>query len=120
MLAEDDAINQEIGTLLLQDVGLQVDIAENGEAAVRMANQKPYDLIMMDMQMPELDGLEATRRIRATDSGQTVLIVAMTANAFAEDRARCMDAGMDDFVTKPIDPDFLYQVLYRHLAKGRP
>ena len=119
LLAEDDPINQEIGTILLQEVGLDVDIAEDGEVAIRMAGQKSYDLILMDMQMPKLDGIQATRSIRSAGIGQSVPIVAMTANAFAEDRARCMNAGMNDFVTKPIDPDFLYRVLYRQLAKDR-
>ncbi len=119
LLAEDDAFNQEIGSLLLQEVGLQVDIAEDGEVATRMASQKTYDLILMDMQMPQLDGLQATRSIRAAGIGQSVPIVAMTANAFAEDRARCMEAGMDDFISKPIDPERLYQVLYRQLTRGK-
>ena len=118
LLAEDDGFNQEIGSLLLQEVGLLVDIADDGEVAIRMAAQKSYDLILMDMQMPKVDGLQATRSIRASGTGQSVPIVAMTANAFAEDRTRCLEAGMNDFVTKPIDPGLLYQVLYRQLTKS--
>ena len=82
-----------------------------------MATQHPYDLILMDMQMPKLDGLEATRKIRGSTAGTTIPIVAMTANAFSEDRMRCMEAGMNDFVSKPVDPKVLYQVLLRQLQR---
>ena len=115
LLAEDDDFNREIGTMLLEDVGLVVDVAEDGQAALEMATGKTYDLILMDMQMPRMDGLEATRQIRKTSAG--VPIVAMTANAFAEDRLRCLEAGMNDFLTKPVDPAVLYQVLLRQLAR---
>jgi PAS domain S-box-containing protein len=113
LLAEDDDFNREIGTILLEDVGLQVHIAEDGQAACEMVMQRKYDLVLMDMQMPRMDGLEATRHIRSIDSGKTVPIVAMTANAFAEDRIRCLEAGMSDFLTKPVDPAHLYQVILR-------
>ena len=117
LLAEDDEFNREIGTILLQDVGLVVDVAEDGQAAFAMAVKNAYDLILMDMQMPKMDGLEATRQIRSASAAQAVPIVAMTANAFAEDRIRCLEAGMDDFVTKPVDPAVLYQVLLRQLLR---
>ncbi len=117
LLAEDDDFNLEIGTILLEDVGLSVDVAEDGQAAFEMATQHPYDLILMDMQMPKLDGLEATRKIRGSTAGTTIPIVAMTANAFSEDRMRCMEAGMNDFVSKPVDPKVLYQVLLRQLQR---
>jgi signal transduction histidine kinase/ActR/RegA family two-component response regulator len=113
LLAEDDAFNREIGTVLLEDVGLLVDVAEDGIAAVAMASSQAYDLILMDMQMPRLDGLEATRQIRASRNGKSVPIVALTANAFHEDKVRCLQAGMDDFLTKPVDPSTLYQVALR-------
>jgi PAS domain S-box-containing protein len=117
LLAEDDEFNREIGTLLLQDVGLVVDVAEDGLAAFEMAAKKSYDVILMDMQMPKMDGLEATRKIRSNHTGPTVPIVAMTANAFAEDRVRCLEAGMDDFLTKPVDPMVLYKVLLHQLLR---
>lgn len=108
---EDDEFNREIGTILLEDVGLKVSIAENGEIAVQKVQDLTYDLILMDMQMPKMDGLEATRKIRSLVSGKTVPIVAMTANAFEEDRIRCLEAGMDEFLTKPVVPNELYDVI---------
>lgn len=117
LLAEDDEFNREIGTILLEDMGLTVDWAADGQSAFEMATSNSYDLILMDMQMPRMDGLEATRRIRCAGAENAVPIVAMTANAFAEDRLRCLEAGMNDFLTKPVDPRVLYQVLLRHLTK---
>jgi two-component system sensor histidine kinase/response regulator len=119
LLADDDDFNREIGTILLEDVGLVVEVAEDGQAALEMAVQNSYDLILMDMQMPRMDGLEATQQIRSARAEGTVPIVAMTANAFAEDRVRCLEAGMNDFVTKPVDPTVLYQVLLRQLARRK-
>jgi signal transduction histidine kinase/ActR/RegA family two-component response regulator len=115
LLVDDDAFNREIGSILLTDVGIEVDFAEDGQLAVEMATTKLYDLILMDVQMPKLDGLEATRKIRASSVGFSVPIIALTANAFAEDRMRCIDAGMDDFITKPIEPSALYQALLHQL-----
>ena len=118
LLAEDDAFNQEIALMLLQDVGQHADLAADGREAVAKAERRHYDLILMDMQMPHMDGLEAARRIRQMDGCGQVPIVALTGNAFAEDRARCLAAGMDDFVTKPIDPPKLYRAMvlaYRRL-----
>ena len=123
LLAEDDEFNRAIGRILLEEVGLLVDEAEDGHAALEMALRGGYDLILMDMQMPRIDGLEATRRIRGTPEGATLPIVAMTANAFAEDKVRCLAAGMNDFVTKPVDPAMLYRTilaqLQRHAAEQR-
>lgn len=102
LLAEDNPVNREVGVALLQAAGLTALTAEDGEAAVQAVAQQAVDLVLMDMQMPKLDGLEATRAIRA---GMNALpIVAMTANAFLTDRVACLEAGMDDHVAKPVDP----------------
>ncbi|MBE7419205.1 MAG: PAS domain S-box protein [Ideonella sp.] len=116
LLAEDDAVNRMVALALLRDSGLVIDNADDGAQAVQMAAATPYALILMDVQMQRLDGLEATRRIRRLPQHSGTPIVAMTANAFAEDRRQCLDAGMSDFLSKPFEPDALYTVLWRHLA----
>jgi CheY-like chemotaxis protein len=117
LLAEDNPINREVGTELLRAAGLTVETANDGAEAVRMAQANAYALILMDMQMPRLDGLAATRQIRER-LGDAVPIIAMTANAFGEDRAACLDAGMNDHVAKPVDPEQLYRTLLRWLPAG--
>ncbi|WP_374479046.1 CHASE domain-containing protein [Zoogloea sp.] len=118
LLAEDDWVNQEVSLELLREIlRLPTDLAENGAEALRMAAQTPYDLILMDIQMPVMDGLAATRAIRALPTHQHTPILAMTANAFEEDRLACRAAGMDDFIPKPADPDQLFRTLLHWLEK---
>ncbi|MDP3540491.1 MAG: ATP-binding protein [Azonexus sp.] len=119
LLVEDDPVNQEVALDLLANTGIEADLAENGQIAVEMASAKAYDLILMDMQMPIMDGLEATRRILALPERSTTIIVAITANAFAEDRAACLKAGMVDHLTKPVEPATLHRILLRWLAPGQ-
>ncbi|MBL8482882.1 MAG: PAS domain S-box protein [Rhodocyclaceae bacterium] len=119
LLVEDEPFNREVAVELLAEVGLEMDCAENGHEAVAAVQRGAYDLILMDMRMPGMDGLAATRAIRALPAGVAVPIVAMTANAFAEDKAQCMQAGMDDFLTKPVDPRHFYKVLHHWLTQGR-
>ena len=116
LLVEDEPISQEIARDLLEEAGLRVDTADDGVEAVRLSAANDYALILMDMQMPNMDGLEATRRIRLGRRGARTPIVAMTANAFAEDRARCLEAGMNDFLTKPVMPETLYGVVDKWLS----
>lgn len=117
LLAEDNEINREIAMELLGDAGLEVDCAENGRIACAMvaAQNGAYAAVLMDVQMPEMDGIEATTRIRRTWDAQTLPIIAMTAHAYAEERQRCLDAGMNDHIAKPVDPALLVRTLERWL-----
>jgi len=116
LLVEDNALNQLVAKELLHEAGLVVDVASNGRQGVEMGTSQRYDLVFMDMQMPEMDGLEATRQLRAQPALATLPIVAMTANALNEDRHRCIEVGMNDFITKPIEPARLWDVLRRYLG----
>ena len=122
LLAEDNETNQFVALEMLGRLGIELEIATNGREAVEMAQKKPYAAILMDMQMPEVDGLEATRRIRQIPKLRDLPIIAMTANAMKSDMDACLDAGMNDFVPKPIEHVVLVQSLRRWLparAKGK-
>lgn len=117
LLAEDNPVNQEVAIAMLDDSGISVEVADDGLKAVAMAASTGYDLILLDVQMPHLDGLEAARRIRSLPSHANTPIVALTANAFDEDRQRALDAGMNDHLAKPVVPEVLYQTLARWLGE---
>jgi len=127
LLVEDNEINQEVAIGQLEDAELFVDLAENGADAVRMVRENDYDVVLMDMQMPVMDGIEATRVIRSDPRFGDLPIIAMTANALVSDREICLEAGMNDHIAKPIDPDRLFSVLLLWIkrpggaaAKGTP
>ena len=118
LLAEDHPVNCEIAKAFLEAVGLKIDVATDGLQAVQMAAATDYAAVLMDVQMPALDGLDATREIRAMSGRAHTPILAMTANAYDDDRARCLEAGMNDFLAKPVEPVQLYSVLLRWLGDG--
>ncbi len=113
LLVEDNAINLLVATKLLQKLNINAAIAVDGLEAVAMTEKAAYDLILMDMQMPNMDGLTATQHIRAMNLSKRPTIIALTANAMNEDQERCLAAGMDDFISKPIHFDQLKQTLSR-------
>jgi CheY-like chemotaxis protein len=115
LLAEDNRVNQDVAVELLGMVGITPDVAVDGVQAVRMARAASYDLILMDIQMPGIDGLQATRELRSGPGALAVPIVAMTADAFAEDRKACLAAGMNDHLAKPIALSALHAMLKRWL-----
>lgn len=119
LLAEDEPVNREVARCLLERAGLEVHEVEDGAQALAWLQQHPVDLVLMDMEMPSLNGLEATRQWRARSASGPLPIVAMTANVFDEDRQRCLDAGMDAHVGKPVEPERLYTVLLACLDKAK-
>jgi CheY-like chemotaxis protein len=118
LLAEDVLVNQKVATILLEKAGYRVDVVENGKEAVEAVRQLSYAAVFMDVQMPEMDGFEATGVIRGQEelSGHHVPIIAMTAHALEGDRERCLDAGMDDYIAKPLQPKELIATLEKWLG----
>ncbi|HEY1076974.1 MAG TPA: response regulator, partial [Fontimonas sp.] len=116
LLVEDNEINQQVARELLESAGLRVSLAGNGVEALRALEESAFDLVLMDIQMPEMDGLEATRRIRADERFARLPVIAMTANAMSGDRERCLEAGMNDHVSKPVDVDALFTAILRALG----
>ena len=108
LVADDDLINQALMRALLNRVGLEVDIAEDGVRAVELATAQHYPMVLMDLQMPNMGGMQATREIRKLAGWEQIPIIALTADVFAETRQACFEAGMTDFLTKPLDADRLY------------
>jgi len=118
LLVEDEPINQMVAREMLEEVGMLVDIAGDGEEALAQFQQASYAIVLMDLQMPKMGGLDAARLLRLLHNGGTVPIVAMTANAFSEDRENCLAAGMNDFLPKPVSPELLYGVLLKWLGRA--
>jgi CheY-like chemotaxis protein len=117
LLAEDNPVNQKVALGMLRRLGLEADVVANGRAAVERATAEPYDLILMDVQMPEMDGFEATRALRRDPPpGARIPIIAMTANAMSGDRERCLEAGMDDYLAKPVKIDQLRTMIERWMG----
>jgi two-component system sensor histidine kinase/response regulator len=113
LLAEDNEPNQRVAKAILRGAGYAIDVAGNGHKAIELVGQKPYDVVLMDVNMPSMDGLEATQLIRQTDAGRALPIIGLTASVMDGDRQRCLEAGMNDHLAKPIDWDTLIALLNR-------
>lgn len=111
LLVEDNFVNQKLAMAYFKKMGLEIDLAENGLNALEMVQKKKYQFIFMDLQMPEMDGFEATLRIRQMEDINQPVIVAMTANVFNEDKERCKAVGMDDFLGKPVRQQDIEQII---------
>ena len=121
IFVEDNAINQIVASSILDEMAYKVDLAENGLEAIQAITKKFYNVVFMDMQMPEMDGLEATRRIRAQfPADKQPIIIAMTANAMDGDKQECLDAGMNDYISKPILPEVIEKTLQRWCEEYEP
>ena len=123
-MAEDNDINQVVTTKVLAKAGFACDVVENGAQALEALSKSAYDLVLMDCQMPEMDGFEATRRFREHETtvataSRPLPIIALTANAMGGDRERCLDAGMTDYLSKPIDPFKLIDLIEQYLDEAR-
>ena len=120
LLVEDNVVNQKVAQLLLKKLGFQTDVASNGLEAIQLLQKYPYALVLMDCQMPEMDGYEATAQIRKSNNNtlnSKIPIIAMTANAMKGDRDKCIEAGMDDYLSKPVNPDRLADMLKKWLRR---
>ena len=122
LLVEDNPVNQRVALAMLKKLGFQTDVVANGREAVKALQTVPYDLVLMDCQMPEMDGFEATRAVRQKESAASspcIPIIAMTASAMQADREKCLQAGMSDFIAKPVQQGELAEMLARWLAISR-
>lgn len=117
LVVDDEPVNRMVVNYMLEDIGLVVEMAENGKEALMKVQQANYDIVFMDMQMPELDGLEATKALRALPAMEGLVIIAITANAFDDDRVRCLAAGMNDFIAKPFEPELVFEKILHWLRK---
>ncbi|MEN3275229.1 MAG: two-component system, sensor histidine kinase and response regulator [Massilia sp.] len=120
LLVEDNVFSQQVGRELLEAAGAAVAVADNGAEALELLRGRHFDCVLMDLQMPVMDGFEATRRIRADERLKDTVVIAMTANAGVVDQERCMAAGMNEFLTKPVAPDHLVATILRAIGRGRP
>jgi two-component system sensor histidine kinase/response regulator len=120
LVAEDNPTNQQVAQAILEGAGIAVTIVNNGEAAVEAIRGTPFDAVLMDIQMPRMNGYEATRLIRSMPEGESIPMVAMTAHAMKGDEEKCLEAGMDGYISKPVNQDRLFHTLWRLLRTREP